>query len=123
MSNHVDRFFAAVSALAAHGHIKQRLIRAYQDNLAEIEVDELPAAIKQPFADLRASMHRVEPSNGEGPICASVRKMSEVEADACSRQMVELFGDMVRMADNTVESVPPNNDLETSVPPFLIKSG
>ena len=42
MSYHVDRFFAAVSVLAGHGHIKQRLIKAYEDHLDEISEDELP---------------------------------------------------------------------------------
>jgi len=76
MSYHVDRFFAALSVLAGHGHIKQRLIRAYEDNLAEINEDELPVTAKQTFADLKQQMYRVSPLNGEGPICASVRKMS-----------------------------------------------
>jgi hypothetical protein len=32
MSYHVDRFYAAVSVLSGHGHIKQRLIKAYEEN-------------------------------------------------------------------------------------------
>ncbi len=81
MSNHVNRFYTAVSVLAGHGHIKQRLIKAYEENLAVINADELPAAIRQPFADLGHMMSGVEPLNGEGAICASVRKMSVDEAN------------------------------------------
>ena len=35
MINHVDRFQAAVTVLAGNGHIKQRLIKAYDENLVD----------------------------------------------------------------------------------------
>ncbi len=46
MYNHVNRFYAAVSVLAAHGHIEQRLVKAYEENLAVIEDEDLPIAVK-----------------------------------------------------------------------------
>ena len=52
MSYHEDRFYAAVSVLAGHGNKKQRLIKAYEDNLGAISEDELPIAVKQTFSDL-----------------------------------------------------------------------
>ena len=51
MSNHINRFYAAVSVLSGHGHIKQRLLKAYEENLAVIEDDDLPIAVQQSFAD------------------------------------------------------------------------
>ena len=123
MSNDVNRLFAAVLAMAAHGNIKQRLIQAYEENLADIEVDELPPAIRQPFVELRDCMNRVEPLNGEGAISASVRKMSIVEADECARHLVELYGNMIRVSEDTQEVLPLQVDERTVVPPFLIKSG
>lgn len=124
MPKHVDRCFAAVMALAAHGDIKQRLIRAYEDHLAPIEIDEqaLPA-IRESLAGLHSLMHRVEPLNGEGPICASVRKMSVVEADECAQRIVTLYGDMIRMSENAQVDLPSQADEHSAVPPFLIKSG
>ena len=68
MTYHVDRFYAAVSILAGDGHIKQRLMRAYQENLDDISEDELPVDLKKRFAGLKSRMHRVAPLNGEGPI-------------------------------------------------------
>ena len=56
MANHVDRFHAALTVLAGHGHIKQRLIKAFEKNLVAINEDEMPVALKQPFADLRHQM-------------------------------------------------------------------
>ena len=121
MSYHVDDFFAAVSVLAGHGHIKQRLISAYEDNLTSIRADDLPIPVKQNFADLKDLMHRVAPLNGEGPICASVRKMSVDEANQCAQLMVELYGDMIRHSDNGQTALPLQIDERRSVSPLLVK--
>jgi hypothetical protein len=122
MSNHVNRFYTAVSVLAGHGHIKQRLIQAYEDSLAIIEDDEMPIALRQSFADLRLMMNQVDPLNGEGPICASVRKMSVEEADACSRRIIDLYGDMIRFVDSVQENLPLQMQDQPTVPPFLVKA-
>lgn len=122
MINHVDRFQAAVTVLAGNGHIKQRLIKSYDENLVTIHEDELPIALRQPFADLRAQMHSVKPLNGEGPIRASVRKMSLVEASLCATSIVILYGDMIRMDDKTPRNLPLVETDEGRVPPFLVKS-
>lgn len=122
MTNHVDRFHAALTVLAGHGHIKQRLIKAYEDNLVEINEEELPIALQQSFADLRRQMHCVTPLNGEGPICASVRKMSFVEASDCAALVVTMFGEVSRLKDEAEVELPMTDVEETRVPPFLVKS-
>jgi hypothetical protein len=122
MTDHLDRFHAALTVLAGHGHIKQRLIKAYEENLVEIHEDELPVAMKQPFVDLRVEMHRVSPLNGEGPICASVRKMSLNEASECAGRIVTLYGEMARLRDEPQASLPLHDGEEVRVPPFLVKS-
>ena len=122
MTNHVERFHAALTVLAGHGHIKQRLIKAYEENLVEINEDELPISIKQSFADLRQQMHGVTPLNGEGPICASVRKMSFDEASECAASVVTLFGVVSRTQDDRQGTLSLNDGEEARVPPFLVKS-
>lgn len=122
MPYHVDNFFTAVSVLAGHGHIKQRLISAYEDNLEPIDENDLPIPVRQSFADLRHLMHRVTPSNGEGPICASVRKMSVDEANQCAQIMVDIYGDMIRHSDSGQTALPLQIDERPAVPPFLVKS-
>jgi hypothetical protein len=122
MTDHLDRFHAALTVLAGHGHIKQRLIRAFEDNLVDIHEDELPIAMKQSFADLRHDMHRVTPLNGEGPICASVRKMSLDEASEIAGRIVSLYGEIARRRDDLQTSLPLTEADEMRVPPFLIKS-
>lgn len=120
MPYHVDRFYAAVSVLAGHGHIKQRLIKAYEENLGSIGEDELPISLKQAFADLKHQMNRVAPLNGEGPICASVRKMSVDEAAECAVSVVSLYGEIARLGDSGQDLAA--FDGQDVVPPFLVKS-
>jgi len=121
MTYHVDRFYAAVSVLAGDGHIKQRLMKAYQDNLDDIAEDELPRPIKKPFSKLKRRMHRVAPLNGEGPICASVRKMSAHEASDCAESVVSLYSEIIRRTGELQDPQPLPED-QANVPAFLVKS-
>jgi hypothetical protein len=122
MSNHVSRFYSAVSVLAGHGHIKQRLIEAFENNLSGIDAAELPIRVRQSFAELRSMMNQVAPLNGEGSTCASVRKMSVGEADVCAHKIIDLFGDMIRYGDDAQEVLPLHMEEPRRVPPFLVKS-
>ena len=122
MSNHLNRFYAAMSVLAGHGNIKQRLIQAFEENLASIEDADLPVAVKQSFADLRTAMSGVDPLNGEGRIRATVRKMSVPEADECAQMMLSLYTELVRYGDQSPDAIPLNIGEKPIVPPFLIKS-
>ena len=122
MSNHVDDFYAAVSVLAGHGHIKQRLIKAFEDNLADIADDELPITLKQPFADIRCQMNRVTPLSGESPVCASVRKMSVTEAAECAAAVVSIYRDLSRLEPDSEAVLPIESKDQKVVPAFLVKS-
>jgi len=122
MSYHVEHFYAAVSVLTGDGHIKQRLIKAYEENLVEINEDELPIAVKQPFSDLKHQMNRVTPLNGEGAICASVRKMSVNEAADCAVSVLALFSEITRLGDSGQAMLPLAGKDHNGVPPFLVKS-
>ena len=123
MTNHVDRFYAATAVLANHGYIKQRLIKAYEEHLEDIDDEDLPVTMKQEFADLRHDMHCRVPSNGEGRICASVRKMSAQEAGRCAVAIVSLYRQMLRHGDTSKAPSPVDADERRPVPPFLVKSG
>lgn len=121
MTNYVGHFHAALTVLAGSGHIKQRLIKAYENSLAAINEDELPIASKQLFADVRRQIHSVTPFNGEGPTRASVRKMSAEEASECASSIVALFSEAIRMQGHT-QVIPAFSETdEVRVPPFLLK--
>lgn len=122
MSYHVDRFYAAMSVLASHGHIKQRLMKAYEDHLDTIEEHELPPAVRPAFADVHAQMHRVAPLNGEGPICASVRKMSPPEAGECAVAILSLYRELLRHSDSVQSELKLDTERQKPVPPFLVRS-
>jgi hypothetical protein len=123
MSNHVERFYAAVMALVAHDDIKQRLISAFEGHLADIGEEELPLALRQDFIALKNAMSCVEPLNGEGKIRATVRKMSVYEADRCAGMMLDLYADLVRLGDELQETIPPVIEDEHVIPAFLVKTG
>ncbi len=122
MTDHVDHFYAALTVLAGHGHIKQRLVKAFEENLADIHDNDLPITLKQPFADLRHRMQQVTPLTGESATCASVRKMSCEEAGECAASLVAIYRDLIRLTEDSQVALPLADADEVRVPPFLIKS-
>lgn len=72
--------------------IKQRLVCAYRRHLVSITEDQLPADVRDSFARMMRSLSAVEPLRGEDAVAASVRKMSNQEADDCAALIVEIFG-------------------------------
>jgi len=72
--------------------IKQRLVCAYRRHLAAIPADQLPVEVRESFAQMMRSLCGVVPLRGEDAVAASVRKMSNQEADDCAALIVEIFG-------------------------------
>jgi hypothetical protein len=107
MTYHVDRFNAAVSVLAGDGHVKH--------------AEDLPRELQQSFRELQSRLHCIAPLNGEGPVCASVRKMSVKDASECAVAVVALYGDIIRLAENLQDPLPLQGDV-AQIPPFLVKS-
>ncbi len=120
---HHDRFDADVRILAGDGNVKDRLLRAFEENLSGIPDEELPTSLKDEFTSLKSRMTCVEPHSGEGAICASVRKMSAKEASSCAVSVVSIYGEMLRSTD-AAQVVLANVDEDEAdvVPPFLVKS-
>ena len=118
MTNLVNRFYAAVSVLAGDGHIKQRLADAYTRHLTGIHGSDLPPPLQEAFAELRRRMHSVAPQNGEGPVCASVRKMSGSDAAECAVAVLDLYRDLLRLGNKAGRVADEEPEL---APPFLVK--
>jgi hypothetical protein len=89
-------FHFATLELVRSTPIKQRLICAYRRHLAGIATDQLPTDIRESFAKIVGHLCGVQPLRGEDAVAASVRKMSNQEADDCAALIVELFGRMSR---------------------------
>lgn len=122
MPHHVDRFGTALAVLAGHGHIKDRLIRAFEDNLTEVDEESLPQHAGQTFRDLRDRVTAVAPLNGEGPICASVRKMSIMEADQCAQTLLTLYRELLCCDARPVAVEAEAEASSADVPAMLLKS-
>src|SRR5271163_3248978 len=72
--------------------IKQRLICAYRRHLASLPEDQLPGDVRETFGQVLRCLRGVQPLPGEDAVAASVRKMSNQEADDCAALIVEIFG-------------------------------
>jgi hypothetical protein len=72
--------------------IKQRLVAAYRRYLAELPEEALPGEVRESFRQVMRSLRGVQPLRGEDAVTASVRKMSNSQADDCAAQIVEIFG-------------------------------
>jgi len=89
-------FHFATLELVRSAPIKQRLISAYRRHLAALPEDQLPSEVRASYGQLLTLLQGVRPMRGEDAVSASVRKMSNHEADECAAQIVEIFGLMCR---------------------------
>jgi hypothetical protein len=99
MSTAWERFQGATLSLARSGSIKDRLIEAYRNYLADISEDELPREIHEEFRDVSLSLTREPPLlRGEDAVRATIRKMSNEEADRLAGLVVRMFAAIPRAA-------------------------
>jgi hypothetical protein len=84
--------FLATLELVRSTPIKQRLVNAYRRHLAALPEDQLPSDARDTYKQIVASLSNVSPLRGEDAVAASVRKMSNQEADDCAALITELFG-------------------------------
>jgi hypothetical protein len=89
-------FHSATLELVRSTPIKQRLIAAYRRHLALLPEEQLPLDARASFGQVMRSLRGVQPLRGEDAVAASVRKMSNQEADECAALIVEIFGLMCR---------------------------
>lgn len=89
-------FHFATLELVRSTPIKQRLVCAYRRYLASLPEEELPSEARESYDQIMRSLCGVQPLRGEDAVAASVRKMSNQEADECAAQIVEIFGLMCK---------------------------
>ena len=89
--------YSATLELVRSTPIKQRLISAYRRHLAPFPEDQLPGEVRDSFRQVMRWLRGVQPLPGEDAVAASVRKMSNQEADECAALIVEIFGSMCRI--------------------------
>jgi hypothetical protein len=92
MINAWECFHFATLELVRSTPIKQRLISAYRRYLDSLPEEAVPDEIRELFGQVMRSLRGVQPLRGEDAVAASVRKMSNQEADDCAALIVEIFG-------------------------------
>lgn len=97
-----EEFQAAMHVLVGGGPVKQRLLEAYRNHLGALRDQDLPLALHDRFATLKAAMHEARPTSGQTAPEASVRKMSERDAADHAAVIFDMF--VVLSAEN--ESAP-----------------
>ncbi len=96
MTDAREKFRQATLALVGPGSIKQRLAGAFNTNLIDITAEELPEELQDEFCRLSEKMAEVPPIGDEGPVLATVRKMSRDEADRCAVRILSMYETLAR---------------------------
>jgi hypothetical protein len=99
MSRVYDRLESATLLLARSGAIKERLEGAWRQCLAKIEADDVPREVRLQFLELAAQIQRERPLRGEDAVRATIRKMSNDEAERHAGVIVRMFCRMTRQQE------------------------
>jgi hypothetical protein len=99
-----DCFHFATLELVRSSPIKQRLVCAYRRHLSSVPEDQVPNDIRETFEQVMSILRGVQPLRGEDAVAASVRKMSNQQADDCAALIVEIFGSMCKTHVNATRS-------------------
>lgn len=99
MTRVYDRLEAATLLLTRSAAIKERLSDAWRQCLAHIEPDDLPHELRLQFIEMCADMHTVRPLRGEDAVRATIRKMSNEQAERQAAQIVRMFCRMTRQQE------------------------
>jgi hypothetical protein len=85
-------FQGATLSLARAGALKERLTAAYRNHLCCIDETELPREIREDFRSFNRAISRERPLiRGEDAVRATIRKMSNGEAEAAATSVVKMF--------------------------------
>jgi hypothetical protein len=85
-------FQGATLSLVRSGALKDRLNDAYRNHLSCINEMELPREVREDFRSFNRALTRERPSNrGEDAARATIRKMSNGEAEAAATSVVKMF--------------------------------
>ena len=99
MSRVYDRLESATLYFARSGAIKERLEGAWRKCLANLEADDVPHELRLQFLELSEQMQRERPLRGEDAVRATIRKMSNDEAERLASIIVRMFCRMTRQQE------------------------
>ena len=97
MNTTLDLFEAATVSLTRAAPIKDRIADAYKNYLVHIHEEALPADVWEEFRALSHTLTRVGTDlRGDDPLRATVRKMSNSDAEIAASAVVRMFGAVSR---------------------------
>jgi len=99
MTRVYDRLESATLLLARCGAIKERLDGAWRQCLSSIDADDVPRELRPQFIELSQAMQRERPLRGEDAVRATIRKMSNGEAERHAALIVRMFCRMTRQQE------------------------
>jgi hypothetical protein len=99
MSRVYDRLESATLLLTSGGSIKDRLNGAWRQYLANIEADDVPREVRLQFLELLSVMQRERPLRGEDAVRATIRKMSNEDAERQAAHIVRMFCRLMRQQE------------------------
>ena len=99
MSRVYDRLESATLLLTRSSATKDRLSASWRQYLAYIEPEDVPHELRLQFLELAAAMQRERPLPGEDAVRATIRKMSNEEAERHAAQIVRMFCRLTRQQE------------------------
>jgi hypothetical protein len=97
MNTTLDLFEAATVSLTRAAPIKDRIADAYRNYLVYIHEEDLPTDVCEEFRALTDTLTHVGPElRGDDPLRATIRKMSNSDAEIAASAVVRMFGAVSR---------------------------
>lgn len=111
----------AVTILVGHGALKDRLALAYADCLEQLDEQDLPIEVQDEFAQMTQAMHRARALPGDNIVRASIRKLSNEEAQRYAALVLRMYG--LRMSDLAAARTPVRPPASRSATPLTALLG
>jgi hypothetical protein len=87
-----EKFQGATLSLARSGALKDRITEAYRNHLSRIDEAELPKELREDFRSFSHTLTRERPLvRGDDAFRATIRKMSNGEAEEVATSVVKMF--------------------------------
>ncbi len=94
-----EKLQGATLSLARSGPLKDRITDAYRNHLSQIDETELPKELRECFRNLSDTLTRERPLvRGDDAFRATVRKLSNDQAEDVAMSVVHMFASVQRSA-------------------------
>jgi hypothetical protein len=115
MNDVLDQLQQATVKLSQSGPIKDRLADAYGTYLSGIDASDIPERHRAGFVELHTALNRERPLPRESVVRASVRKMSNEDAERHAALVVMTFAALARANSPVVARRKPRKDQASAI--------